>query len=62
MLGTVREHMDVIGNDEQHVGTVDRVAGDRLILTKSDPESGGVHHSLSCADIDRVEDQRVILD
>jgi hypothetical protein len=62
LLGKVREHMEVVGNDEQHIGTVDRVAGDRLILTKSDPESGGVHHSLSCADIDRVEDQRVILD
>ena len=39
-----------------------RVAGDRFILTKSDPESGGVHHSLMCSDIDRVEGDRVILD
>jgi hypothetical protein len=62
LLGTVREHMDVIGNDEEHVGTVDRVAGDRLILTKSDPDSGGVHHSISCTDIDRIEETRVILD
>jgi hypothetical protein len=62
LLGQIREHMEVVGNDEQHVGTVDRVAGDRIILTKSDPESGGVHHSLSCSDIDRVEGDRVILD
>ena len=62
LLGTVREHMEVVGNDDEHVGTVDRVAGDRLILTKSDPDSGGAHHSLSCADVDRVEDNRVILD
>jgi hypothetical protein len=62
MLGQIREHMDVAGNDDKHVGTVDRVAGDRIILTKSDPESGGVHHSLSCSDIDRVEDDKVILD
>jgi hypothetical protein len=62
MLGRIREHMEVVGNDDQHVGTVDRVAGDRIILTKSDPESGGAHHSLSCADIDRVEGDRVILD
>ena len=54
--------MEVVGNDDEHVGTVDRVAGDRIILTKSDPESGGVHHSLSCSDIDRVEGDRVILD
>lgn len=62
LLGQIREHMEVVGNDEQHVGTVDRVAGDRLILTKSDPESGGAHHSLSCHDIDRVEGERIILD
>lgn len=62
MLGQVREHMEVVGNDDQHVGTIDRIAGDRLILTKSDPESGGVHHSLSCTDIDRIEGDRVILD
>jgi hypothetical protein len=62
MLGRIREHMEVVGNNDEHVGTVDRTAGDRIILTKSDPESGGVHHSLSCADIDRVEGDRVILD
>ncbi|HET7606017.1 MAG TPA: DUF2171 domain-containing protein [Sphingomicrobium sp.] len=62
LLGQVREHMEVVGKDDEHVGTVDRVAGDRMILTKSDPESGGEHHSLSCSDIDRVEGDRVILD
>jgi len=62
LLGQIREHMEVVGNDDQHVGTVDRIAGDRIILTKSDPESGGVHHSLSCSEIDRVEGDRVILD
>ncbi len=62
LLGNIREHMEVVGNDDQHVGTVDKVAGDRLILTKSDPESGGVHHSLSCSEIDRVEGDRVVLD
>jgi len=62
MLGEIREHMDVVGNDGEHIGTVDKVAGDRIILTKSDPESGGVHHSLSCSDIDRIEGDKVILD
>lgn len=62
LLGQIREHMEVVGNDDQHVGTTDRVAGDRIILTRSDPESGGVHHSLSCSDIDRIEGDRVILD
>ena len=62
MLGGVREHMEVVGNDEQPVGTVDRVAGDRIILTKSDPESGGTHHSISCTMIEGVDDNRVMLD
>ncbi len=62
LLRGIREHMDVVGSDDQHVGTVDRVAGDRIILTKSDPESGGAHHSLSCSDIDRIEENRIILE
>jgi len=62
LLGQVREHFEVVGSDEEPVGTVDRVAGDRIILTKSDPESGGSHHSLSCSDVDRVEGEKVILD
>ena len=36
LLGQIREHMEVVGIDEEHVGTVDRIAGDRIILTKSD--------------------------
>ena len=62
MLAQVREHMEVVGSDDQHVGTVDRVAGDRIILTKSDAEAGGAHHSLPCTLIDRIEENRVILD
>ena len=62
LLGQIREHMEVVGSDDEHIGTIDHVARDRIILTKSDPESGGVHHSLSCSDIDRVEGDRVILD
>jgi hypothetical protein len=61
LLGQIREHMEVVGSDDEHVGTVDRTAGDRIILTKSDAESGGAHHSLSCSDIDRIEGDRVIL-
>jgi hypothetical protein len=62
LLGQVREHMEVVGNDGEHVGTVDRTAGDRLILAKGDPDSGGAHHSLMCTMIDRVEGDKVFLD
>ena len=32
----IREHMEVIGADGVHVGTVDRIDGDRIKLTKAD--------------------------
>ena len=59
-LGKVVEHMEVVGSDGKHVGTVDCVRGDTIILTRSDPGSGGVHHSLPAVWIEQVED-RVIL-
>ena len=62
LLSRIHEHMEVVGSNDEHVGTVDKVAGDRIILTKSDPDSGGVHHSLSCSDLDRIEGEKVILD
>ena len=45
-LTRVAEHMEVVGSDDEHVGTVDKVRGDRIILTKSDPDAGGHHHSI----------------
>ena len=32
----IREHMEVIGADGVHVGTVDGIEGDRIKLTKKD--------------------------
>ena len=61
MLGQVREHMSVVGSDDEQVGTVDCVRDDRIILTKGDSEDGR-HHSISCAQVDRVDVDRVILD
>ena len=61
MLGQVREHMSVVGSDDEEVGTVDRVRGDHIILTKSDSEDGR-HHAISCSQVDRVDADRVILD
>jgi hypothetical protein len=61
LLGQVREHMSVVGSDEQPLGKVDHVRSDRIILTKDDSEDGR-HHEVSCARVDRVEGDRVILD
>lgn len=61
LLGQVREHMSVVGSDEEPVGTVDCVRGDRIILTKGDSDDNR-HHALSCSLVDRVEGDRVVLD
>ncbi len=61
LLAGIKEHMTVVGNDDQHVGTVDKVRGDRVILTRNDSEDGK-HHAVNCAMIDRVEGDKVILD
>ncbi|MEG3174618.1 DUF2171 domain-containing protein [Sphingomonas sp. RB3P16] len=45
-LSQVTEHMEVVGSDGAHVGTVDKVRGDRIILTKTDADAGGRHHSI----------------
>ena len=59
-VGRVREHMEVVGSDGGHVGKVDCTRGDRIILTRSDDASGGIHHAIPCAWIDRVEDKVVL--
>ena len=41
MQGKINENMEVIGSDGVHVGTVDRVEGDRIKLKQRD--SDGVH-------------------
>ena len=53
-LRQVREHQEVVGDDGEHVGTVDKVRGDQIILTKNDPEAGGRHHAIPSAWIQGV--------
>ena len=43
-IGQVREHMEVIGADGVHIGTVDKVEGDRIKLIKADSGSHQDHH------------------
>ena len=42
----IREHMNVLGSDGNHVGTVDKVKGEKIVLTKNDPMSHGKHHMI----------------
>ena len=37
----IKEHMEVIGADGVHIGTVDKVEGNRIKLTKKDSGEGG---------------------
>jgi hypothetical protein len=60
----IREHMEVIGADGVHVGTVDHVEGDRIKLTKADSGQGsleGHHQYVSIGLVAEVEDDRVRL-
>ena len=59
-LRRVTEHMEVVGSDGEHVGTVDKVRGDRIVLTKSDPDAGGHHHSIPSRWIQSVDDKVTI--
>ena len=66
----IREHMEVIGADGVHVGTVDRVEGGRIKLTKKDSGAQiegatgaheGHHHYLSLGLVAEVEGDQVRL-
>ena len=60
----IREHMEVIGADGVHIGTVDRIEGDRIKLTKKDSGEGsheGHHHYVSRGLVADVEGNQVRL-
>lgn len=66
----IREHMEVIGADGVHVGTVDHVDGHRIKLTKKDSAADiagatgshqGHHHYISAGLVAGVEGETVRL-
>ncbi len=59
-MNEIKEHADVIGADGVHVGTVDRVQGGRIKLTKRSTEDQR-HHYISCGLVAEVEDGTVRL-
>ena len=68
--GQIREHMEVIGADGSHVGTVDSVEGDKIKLTKADSGAQiegaqgsheGHHHYLPIGLVAGVEGNQVRL-
>ena len=52
----IKEHMEVVGSDGAHIGTVDQMEGaDQVKLTKDDPDAGGEHHFIPLAWVEHVE-------
>jgi hypothetical protein len=46
----IKKHMEVLGSDGVHVGTVDHMKGaDEIKLTKDDPDGGGEDHYIPLA-------------
>ena len=63
-LSQIQEHAEVIGADGVHVGTVDKVEGNRIKLTKADSGMGsheGHHHYIDGGLVATVEDGTVRL-
>lgn len=57
----IHQHMEVLGSDGKHVGTVDHMEGaSRIKLSSSDPQAGGKHHVIAIDWVERV-DERVHL-
>ena len=70
VLSGIREHMEVIGADGVHVGTVDHIDGDRIKLTKADSGAQisegtgrheGHHHYISRGLVAAIEGDKVRL-
>ena len=60
----IKQHMEVIGADGVHVGTVERVVEHRIRLTKKDSGEGshkGHHHFIDLGLVAEVEGNKVRL-
>ncbi len=54
----IKEHMEVVGSDNVHVGTVDHMEGaNEVKLTKGDDEAGEEHHFIPLDWVDHVDDK-----
>jgi hypothetical protein len=63
-IAKIKEHAEVIGADGVHLGTVDRVEGGRIKLTKKDSGQGGHeghHHFIPLDLVADVEGEKVRL-
>ena len=52
----IKQHMEVLGSDGEHVGTVDHLEGDDMIKLTHTDSPDGKHHYLSTDFVDRVDE------
>ena len=55
-LSQIREHMEVLGSDGEHVGTVDHLEDDGMIKLTHTDLPDGKHHYLSTDFVDRIDE------
>jgi hypothetical protein len=63
-MSGIREHMEVIGADGVHIGTIDKVEGQRIKLTRKNSGEGshkGHHHFIPGSLVAEVEGDKVRL-
>ena len=53
---TIKEHLEVVGSDGEHVGRVDTVMGDQIELAKLELAGGFKHHMIPVSWVDHVDD------
>ncbi len=54
----INEHMEVLGSDGKHVGTVDHLEGvNQIKLTKNDPAAKGTHRFIPVDWVDHVDEK-----
>jgi hypothetical protein len=58
----IKEHIEIVGSDGIHVGTVDHMDGsDRIKLARKDPAAHGHHHYIPLDWVESVENDKVRL-
>jgi hypothetical protein len=51
----IKAHMEVLGADGGHVGTVDCLRGGHIVLTKSDADADDAHHGIPAGWVAKVD-------
>jgi hypothetical protein len=55
-VAQITEHMEVVGSDGAHVGTVDHVRAKLVILTRADPAAEGQRRYIPLATVRGIDD------